>query len=83
MVWGCFSEQWIGAIHTIDGIMNRFMYRGILKDVMFQQDNNPKHMSKVVKELFQHNLIEVLPQPAESHNLNPIENLWEIVNLKN
>ena len=77
MVKGCFSGQGIEPIHMIDGIMNRFMYRDILKDVMllyaeeerplkwtFQQDNDLKHTSKVVEEWFQNNLLEVLPWPA-------------------
>ena len=89
---GYFSAQGIGPIYKTDGIMDHFMYRDILKDVMLpyaeeerplkwtsQQDNDPKHKSKVVKEWFQNNLVEVLPWPAQLRNLNSIENMWEIV----
>ena len=34
MVWSCFSGQGIGSIFKINGIMDRFMYRDILQNVM-------------------------------------------------
>ena len=34
MVWGCFSANGLGPIHRNDGIMDHFMYKNILKDVM-------------------------------------------------
>ena len=34
MVCDCFSGQGIGPIHMIDGIMDRFMYSDIFKDIM-------------------------------------------------
>ena len=73
MVWGCFSALGTGPIHKINGIMDRFVYKDIMEDVMlphaewemplkwiFQQDNDPKHTSKIVKQWFKDKNITVM-----------------------
>ena len=42
---------------------------------MFQQENNPKHTSKLIKSRF--DKITVMQWLAQYSNLNPIENLWK------
>ncbi|GFV18861.1 transposable element Tcb1 transposase [Trichonephila clavipes] len=50
-----------------------------LATAIFQQDNARPHVARIVQRYFINHQIELLPWPARSPDLSPIENMWSMV----
>lgn len=88
-IWGGISMRGATKIVIFTGIMNAVRYGQILEASLLpfinecypdghklQQDNDPKHTSKYIENFFKQNNVVWWKTPAESPDLNPIENIW-------
>ena len=95
MLWGCFSYYGVGKLCVIRGNMDAAKYVDILSknlissadilnmdNFIFQQDNDPKHTSKLASEFFENKGISLLSWPPQSPDMNPVENIWDLLKSK-
>ena len=89
-VWACFGAGGVGGIHVFTENLEKTLMVKILKAHLiksahkfwpsgqwwFQQDNDPKHSSRLVQGWLDTAGVDRIDWPHYSPDLNPIENLW-------
>jgi transposase len=94
-VWGCMSGNGTGCAKIYEGTINADNYIDILGSYLipsthllcngqyiYQQDNASIHRANKVKEWFRIHDVRVMNWPPYSPDLNPIEYLWHVIDLR-
>ncbi|GFV11700.1 transposable element Tcb1 transposase [Trichonephila clavipes] len=91
MVWGGIGYHFRTPLVRIAGTLNSQRYISeVLEPVVlpylqglataiFQLDNARPHVSRIVQRFFVNHQIELLPCPARSPDVSPIEKMWSMV----
>ena len=96
MIWGCISWYGVGTITAVTGNINAEKYQTILdnnlwpviarhfpdENYIFQDDNAPVHRARSTQDFIHRNGIRTMSWPAQSPDINIIENLWLLIKQK-
>ena len=91
MVWGATGYNTRSSLLCIEGNLNSNRYiRDVLQPgvlpliqaiphAIFRQDNARPHVARIVHAFFQRRRVSLLPWPARSPDMSPIEHFWDMV----
>lgn len=94
MVWSVISGKGVGRLYVVEGTLRQDQYKKIIETrlvpqlkewfkngerFLFMQDGAPCHTARSVLDLLRNQNIPLLSWPGNSPDMNPIENLWELV----
>lgn len=94
MIWSVISGKGTGRLYVVEGTMNQDQYKRVLQNrlipqirewfphgesYVFMQDGAPCHTARSVRSFLEQNNIPVLSWPGNSPDMNPIENVWELM----
>lgn len=95
MIWSAISAKGLFPLYIVDRVMNADQYLTVLQtqviltmnekfngEGIFMHDKAPCHTAKRVTEFLRTNNIQILDWPANSPDINPIENIWAIFKQK-
>ena len=95
MFWGCITYNGVGTIIPINGNMNSVKYIETLDNHLwsvvaknfgnsawiFQEDNAPCCLSRQCNAWKADNNIPILSCPAQSPDIDVIENVWKVLKI--
>lgn len=94
-VWGCFNARGFGILYLFTNTLTAQLMTEIYQKCLLpsahkwfgrnndswilQEDNDPKHCSRICKAWKAENGIRRLSWPSQSPDANPIENVWAFI----
>lgn len=94
MIWSVISGKGTGRLYVVKGTMKQDQYKEVLNSrllpqlrdwfpngepFVFMQDGAPCHTAKSIKTFLDEKSVPLLAWPGNSPDMNPIENVWELI----